>query len=130
MPHFHIDYSPNLEERMDIAAFCETVRLAAIDTGLFPLAGIRIRALRADHVVMADGNPDHAYLDLSIRLRAGRAQDDKEKATALIFAAAEEFCADVLANSSFMLSLEMRDIDPALSPKTSSIRRYIAGAPS
>ncbi len=127
MPHFHIDYSANLEERMDIAAFCECIRMAAIETGIFPLAGIRVRAIRANHVVMADGNPDHAYLDLSIRLRAGRTVQAKTEATAHIFAAAEAFCADVQATSSFMLSLEMRDIDPALSPKTSSIRQYIPG---
>jgi 5-carboxymethyl-2-hydroxymuconate isomerase len=127
MPHFHIDYSPNLEERVDIAGFCEVVRVAAIETGLFPLAGIRIRALKADHVVMADGNPDHAYIDLSVRLRAGRAPDTKKQAMAHIFAAAEAFCAEALANSSVMLSCEMRDIDPELSPKVSSIRRYIPG---
>jgi 5-carboxymethyl-2-hydroxymuconate isomerase len=127
MPHFHIDYSPNLEERVDIAGFCEVVRVAAVETGLFPLAGIRIRALKADHVVMADGNPDHAYIDLSVRLRAGRAPDAKKQAMAHIFAAAEAFCAEALANSSVMLSCEMRDIDPELSPKVSSIRRYIPG---
>ena len=38
MPHFHIDYSPNLEERLDIAGFCDTVRVAAIETGVFPVA--------------------------------------------------------------------------------------------
>ena len=127
MPHFHIDYSANLEERMDIAAFCVAIRDAAAQTGVFPLPGIRVRALKADHVVMADGNPDHAYLDLSIRLRAGRDPQAKADATAHIFAQAEKFCADVLANSSFMLSLEMRDIDPELSPKVSSIRRHLPG---
>lgn len=127
MPHFHIDYSANLEEHMDIAAFCRVVRDAAAETGVFPLAGIRVRAMRADHVVMADGNPDHAYLDLSIRLRGGRTAKAKTRATQHIFAAAEAFCAEVLANSSFMLSLEMRDIDPELSPKVSSIRRYLPG---
>ncbi|MGJ8547237.1 MAG: 5-carboxymethyl-2-hydroxymuconate Delta-isomerase [Sulfitobacter sp.] len=127
MPHFHIDYSSNLEARMDMAAFCAVIRDAAAQTGVFPLAGIRVRALRADHVVMADGNPDHAYLDLSIRLRAGREQAAKEAACAHIFAAAEAFCAEVMATSSFMLSMEMRDIDPALSPKASSIRAYLTG---
>jgi 5-carboxymethyl-2-hydroxymuconate isomerase len=127
MPHFHIDYSANLEERIDMAAFCRVIRDAAVDTGLFPRAGIRVRALKADHVVMADDNPDHAYLDLSIRLRAGREPQAKADAVAHIFAKAEEFCADILANSSFMLSLEMRDVDAELSPKVSSIRRYLPG---
>ncbi len=127
MPHFHIDYSPNLEARLDIAEFCVVIRDAAAQTGLFPLAGVRIRATPAKFVVMADGNPDHAYLDLSIRLRAGRDPTAKSLAVQQIFEAAEQFCADVLATSSFMLSCEMRDIDADLSPKVSSIRRYLPG---
>lgn len=125
MPHFHIDYSPNLEDRLDIAGFCRAVRDAAIETGIFPTAGIRVRATACTHVVMADGNPDHAFLDMSIRLREGRPQDKKERATAHIFAAAEAYCAEVMTTSSFMLSMEMRDIDAALSPKSSSIRKYL-----
>lgn len=127
MPHIQIDYSPNLENRLDVAGLCRSLRDAAVATGILPLAGIRVRAIRADHVVIADGNPDHAYLDISIRLRGGRTDAAKAEATALIFAAAEACCAEVMATSSFMLSLEMRDIDPALSPKASSIRNYLPG---
>ena len=125
MPHFHIDYSANLEERLDIAGLLVVLRDAALATGLFPAAGIRIRATPCAHVLIADGNPDHAFMDISIRLRGGRQQADKERATNMIFAAAEQDCAGVMASSSFMLSLEMRDIDPELSPKASSIRRYL-----
>lgn len=127
MPHIIIDYSPNLEARLDIPGLCRALRDAAVQTGILPLAGLRVRATACDHVVIADGNPDHAFLDISLRLRAGRSQSDKESATARIFAAAEAYCAEVLATSSFMLSFEMRDIDADLSPKTSSIRRYLPG---
>ena len=127
MPHIQIDYSANLESRLDVAGLCRVLRDAAVATGVLPLAGIRVRALKADHVVIADGNPDHAYLDISIRLRGGRTAEAKAQATAAIFAAAEAYCAGVMAASSVMLSLEMRDIDPALSPKTSSIRQYLPG---
>ena len=125
MPHIHIDYSPNLEARLDIAALCRVLRDAAVETGVLPPAGIRVRATACTHVVIADGNPDHAFLDISLRLRAGRSTEDKARATAHIFAAAETFCAEALATSSLMLSFEMRDIDPDLSPKTSSTRRYL-----
>ncbi len=127
MPHIQIDYSANLATRLDVAGLCRALRDAAVATGVLPLAGLRVRAIRADHVVIADGNPDHAYLDISIRLRGGRTPEAKAAATATIFAAAEAFCAGVMASSSFMLSMEMRDIDPALSPKASSIRNYLPG---
>lgn len=129
MPHIQIDYSPNLEARLDIAGLCRALRDAAVDTGILPLAGIRVRATACTHVVIADGNPDHAFLDISLRLRGGRPPQAKAEATAHIFAAAEAFCAKVLESSSFMLSFEMRDIDPDLSPRTSSIRRYLPGDP-
>ncbi len=125
MPHFHIDYSANLEQRLNIAELLTVIRDAAMETGVFPLAGIRIRATACDHWLIADGNPDHAFLDISIRLRAGRPDEAKKQATQHIFAAAEAFCADVMATSSFMLSLEMRDIDPALSPKCGTIRDHL-----
>lgn len=127
MPHIQMDYSPNLESRMDIAGLCRVVRNAAVKTGVLPLAGLRVRATACTHFVIADGQPDHAYLDILLRLREGRSPEDKARATAEIFAAAEAYCAGVLAASSFMLSFEMRDIDAALSPKTSSIRRYLPG---
>jgi 5-carboxymethyl-2-hydroxymuconate isomerase len=127
MPHIQIDYSANLDQRLDVAGLCRSLRDAAVATGVLPLAGLRVRAIRADHVVIADGNPDHAYLDISVRLRGGRSDAAKAEATAMIFAAAEAYCAEVMASSSLMLSMEMRDIDPALSPKASSIRNYLPG---
>ena len=127
MPHILIDYSANLENRLDVAGLCTALRDAALATGILPLAGLRVRAIRADHVVIADGNPDHAYLDISIRLRGGRSDAAKAEATARIFAAAESYCRPAMESSSLMLSMEMRDIDIALSPKASSIRKYLPG---
>ena len=125
MPHFHIDYSPNLEDRLDIAALCRVVCEAAAATDLFPIAGIRVRATACTHVAIANGDPDHAFLDVSVRLRAGRSIEAKKAATAKIFAAMEAYCQGVMETSSLMLSMEMREIDPELSPKASSIRKYL-----
>lgn len=125
MAHIQIDYSPNLEDRIDIAGLCQTLCAAAGETGVFPVAGLRVRAAPARHYAIADGDPKHGFVDISVRLRAGRSQAEKERATAAIFDAAKGFCADVLSTSSLHLSLEMRDIDPDLSPKTSSIRKYL-----
>ncbi|THD72080.1 5-carboxymethyl-2-hydroxymuconate Delta-isomerase [Thalassobius vesicularis] len=127
MPHFIIDYSANLEDALDWPAFCDLLRRTAIDTGVFPMAGIRVRALRADHVSIADGDAQHGYIDLSVRLRAGRDLDTRKRATAAIFAAAEEFLKPVMASRSLALSMEMRDIDPELSPKTGSTRDHLKG---
>ncbi|MDU8928714.1 5-carboxymethyl-2-hydroxymuconate isomerase [Alisedimentitalea sp. MJ-SS2] len=125
MPHFSIEYSANLEEMVDMAALCDHLRQAAIATGVFPMPGVRVRAFRADHVSIADGNPKHAFLDLSIRLRGGRSMEDKARATQEVFDALTSFMAPALAKHSIALSVEMRDINPNLSPKTGTIRDHL-----
>jgi len=128
MPHLTIDYSPNLEADIDMAAFCNHLRIAAIDTGVFPVAGIRVRAFAASHVSIADGDPQHGYIDISIRLRAGRPQERKDSATRAIFAAAKTFLEPIMQRRSLALSMEMRDIDPELSPKCGTIRDHMQKA--
>ena len=125
MPHIAVDYSPNMEECVDIAALCDALRVAAIETGVLPMPGIRVRAFRASHVSMADGDPKHGFIDISLRLRAGRSDAAKRAATAHIFAAAEGFLAPAMSSHSVALSFEMRDIDPDLSPKTGTIRDHL-----
>ncbi|RLK07605.1 5-carboxymethyl-2-hydroxymuconate Delta-isomerase [Ruegeria conchae] len=128
MPHFHVDYSGNLENIVDMSGLCECLRATAADIDTFPMPGIRIRAVRVDHYAIADGNPAHGFIDISIRLRAGRSEDVKQDATRRIFEAANTYLAPAMARHSIALSLEMRDIDPELSPKTGTIRDHMGAA--
>ena len=128
MPHFQIDYSGNLEEIVDMAGLCQCIRAAAVEIVTFPTAGIRVRAIRVDHYAIADGNPLHGFVDISIRLRAGRPDNVKQAATQAIFDAAHSYLAPVMKDHPIALSLEMRDIDPDFSPKSGTIRDYLRGA--
>lgn len=125
MPHIAIEYSANLDAIVDIAALCDTVRRAGLGTGVFPLPGLRVRAHRADFYSIADGDPAHGFIDISIRLREGRPQEKKEAATQAVFNAAKEFLTPCMQSHSIALSLEMRDIDATLSPKTGTIRDHL-----
>lgn len=125
MPHFQIEYSANLEDRIDMAALCERIRATAATIDTFPLAGIRVRATRVDHYAIADGNPKHGFIDISIRLRGGRPTEVKRDAAQRIFEAAQQFITPAMAQHPIALSLEMRDIDPNLSPKTGTIRDHL-----
>lgn len=124
MPHIEIDYSANLEDT-DIARLCDLLRRTAAAQPIFPADGVRVRAHRADHWSIADGAPEHGYLDISVRLREGRAQDAKQAATQALFDAARAHMADALATRPIMLSLEMRDIDAQLAPKVNTVRDWI-----
>jgi 5-carboxymethyl-2-hydroxymuconate isomerase len=120
-----IDYSVNVETDVDIGALCDTLRDVAASIDAFPLAGVKVRAVRVDHYAIADGNPEHGFIDISVRIREGRDMETKQNAAQKIFDAANEFVADVMRRRSLALSLELRDIDAALSPKSGSIRKYL-----
>ena len=126
MPHIALEYSANLEALINIAELCDILRRTGIDTGVFPMAGIRVRALCADHVSIADGDPRHGFIDISVRLRDGRDLDTRKAATAALFAAAKTYLAPVLDKHPIALSLEMRNIDPELSPKLNTIRDFVS----
>lgn len=127
MPHFHIDYSANLDGIVDMGALCEAIRAEAAGIAAFPTPGIRVRATRVDHYAIADGNPKHGFVDISVRLREGRADDVKLDAITRIFEAAKAVLVDVMTTHSIALSAEMRDIDAALSPKCGTIRDHLEG---
>ena len=125
MPHLMIDYSANVEADVDIGAFCETLRKVAASIDAFPVAGVKIRAVRVDHYAIADGNPAHGFIDISIRIREGRDQETKQHAVQKIFDAANDFISDAMQRRSLALSIELRDIGASLSPKSGSIRKYL-----
>jgi 5-carboxymethyl-2-hydroxymuconate isomerase len=125
VPHFHIEYSANLDGLVDMSALCEAVRAQAAMIDTFPTAGIRVRATRVDHHAMADGNPKHGFVDLSVRLREGRADDVKQDAIKRIFATVKDFMGPAMATHSIVLSAEMRDINADLSPKFGNVRDHL-----
>jgi len=128
VPHFQIDYSANLESAVDMGALCEVIRQAAAGIEAFPMAGIRVRAIRVDHYAMADGDPKHGFIDISVRLREGRSAAVKQDAIGRIFAAAKDHLAAAMETRSIALSAEMRDIDAELSPKCGTVRDHLEGS--
>lgn len=127
MPHFTAEYSANLDSTVNMAAFCESIRAAMLETGLFELGAIRVRALRANAYSIADALPQNAFVDMSLRIGTGRSSEDKQRAGALIFAAASAYFAEQLATAHFALSLEIREIDPALSWKANAMHPRLRG---
>ncbi|WP_120632759.1 5-carboxymethyl-2-hydroxymuconate Delta-isomerase [Ruegeria sp. EL01] len=125
MPHFHIEYSANLEEVVDMGQLCEEIRAAAASVDAFPMPGIRVRATRVDHFAIADGDPKHGFIDLSIRIREGRPDAVKQDAVDQVFEALRAFLAPAMADHSIALSAELRDINAALSPKFGNIRDHM-----
>ena len=125
MPHFTIEYSANLDARVDMGAVVELVRKAAIETGIFPLGGIRVRALRCEHYAIADGNPQHGFLAMVLRLGEGRDLAARKKAGEHIFKALSAHLDPVFAASKFALSFDMQINDKETSWKRNNLHEAL-----
>jgi 5-carboxymethyl-2-hydroxymuconate isomerase len=121
MPHFTIEYSANLDSRLDMGDVVELVRRAAVETGIFPLGGIRVRAIRCEHYAIADGNPHHGFLDMVLRLGEGRDLATRQKAGEHIFRTLSDHLDPVFAAGSFALSFDMQINDRETSWKRNNI---------
>jgi 5-carboxymethyl-2-hydroxymuconate isomerase len=121
MPHFTIEYSGNLDARIDMGKVVEVVRRAAVESGIFPLGGIRVRAVRCEHYAIADGNPDLGFLDMVLRLGEGRDLATRKKAGEHIFKALSAHLDPVFAETKFALSFDMQINDKDTSWKRNNI---------
>ena len=121
MPHFTIEYSANLEGRVDIAAVVEVVRNAAVQTGIFPFGGIRVRAIKCEHYAIADGRRNYGFLDMVLRLGEGRDLPTRKQAGEHIFKTLSAYLDPVFANSKFALSFDMQINDKETSWKRNNI---------
>ncbi len=125
MPHLMIDYSANIEPDIDMSRLCEHLRAIAAEIEAFPIAGVKVRAVRVDHYAIADGNPAHGFIDILVRIREGRDLETKKQAVDAIFNAANDFVSPIMQKRSLALSVELRDITAELAPKSGTIRKYL-----
>lgn len=121
MPHCQIEYSANLHGRVDVAALCDRLLATILETGLFEVGAVRVRAFRADAHAIADRHADNGFIDISFRIGTGRSAEEKQRAGEAIFAAATDQLSPLFATPHFALSLEIREIDPVLSWKKNAI---------
>jgi 5-carboxymethyl-2-hydroxymuconate isomerase len=125
MPHFTIEYSANLEGGVDMQAFCEEILRAALATGIFETGAVRVRAIRCDHFAIADKHPQNSFIDVSLRIGAGRDLATRKRVGEELFAAMSAFLATLVASQHFALSFEIRDLNPELSYKRNSIHERL-----
>jgi 5-carboxymethyl-2-hydroxymuconate isomerase len=125
MPHFTIEYSANLDGRVDMAKVVELVRKAAVETGIFPIGGIRVRAIRCEHYAIADGSAQSGFLAMLLRLGEGRDLAARQKAGEHIFKALSGHLDPVFAASRFALSFDMQINDKETSWKRNNIHEAL-----
>jgi len=121
MPHVIIEHSPNLAERIDVAALVHSVHVAALGSGIVPADGLRTRALAAEHAEVADGDPGNVYVAVTARLGPGRNEEEQQGFLQLLVDTVLAQLGDVADDTA--LSVEYQQIDPKLRMNRNGLRR-------
>jgi 5-carboxymethyl-2-hydroxymuconate isomerase len=116
-----MDYSANLDRTVDFDALCRVVHAEILKTGLFEIGAVRVRAIRCEAYAIADLLAENAFIDMSFRIGEGRSEEDKRRTGEAIFKAVIQHLDMLFQTPHFALTLEIREIDPALSWKKNAI---------
>ena len=126
MPHLQIQYSENLSQCADIDELCRRLAKEIVAIGLYPLGGVRVRAFATAHYAIADLHAENKFLDMVFRIGKGRSLEERKQTGDRLMALVEGYFAEELPKGYLMLSLEIVEIEGALSWKTNSVHQRLA----
>ena len=125
MPHLIVEYSANVESRLDLDPLLDRLHQEAIRSGMFPAGGIRVRAYKAENYRIADCHADNAFVHVTAIVGSGRPLDRREQVSRLLFDALCEELAEVQATGPLAISFNMREFDPVLNLKKNNLHEYV-----
>lgn len=130
MPHCRLEYSGNLDTIVDIELLCRLIADDMAASELFETGGVRVRAFRSDHHVIADAHPDNGFIDLTLRIGAGRSMEAKKRFGDQLFAKVAVHLGTLFETPHFALSFEIQEIDTDQSWKKNAIHARLRNPPS
>ena len=74
---------------------------------------------------MADGNPEHGFAHLEVKLGAGRSAEDKKMAAELFFNVFCDHFAEQVAQRGMAISSEMKELEPTLKFNKNNIQDHL-----
>lgn len=113
MPHVIVEYSANLEEDVSARDMIARVHATIVESGVFPIGGVRTRAARRDMYAIADGDPANAFCAVLIRIGRGRDEDTRRRVSQAVLATLADMTAEAFKKRGLSLSVEIQEIDEA-----------------
>lgn len=113
MPHVIVEYSANLEEDVSARDMVARVHATIVESGVFPIGGVRTRAERREVYAIADGDPANAFCAILIRIGRGRDEDTRRRVSQAVLATLADVTAEAFKKRGLSLSVEIQEIDEA-----------------
>lgn len=121
MPHFIAECTDNIREQANLPELFSKVNSALAGTGIFPLGGIRSRAIWLDTWQMADGKHDYAFVHMTLKIGSERSLEDRQKTGEMLFTLIKEHFAQLMSDRYLALSFTMEELDPVLNYKQNNV---------
>ncbi len=124
MPHFIVEYTDNLKAEGDIPGLLKKANQTLLNQGgVFPIGGIRSRAIELSDYVMADDNDDadYAFVHAILKIGAGRDEATKKKVCDDLFEMMKRHFAALFAKRYLALSLELVEFNEGGSYKHNNV---------
>ncbi|QQC67264.1 5-carboxymethyl-2-hydroxymuconate Delta-isomerase [Paraburkholderia ginsengisoli] len=132
MPHLTLEYSANLTGAERIGELCNALAQCLDaqrdnEQKVYPLGGIRVRALRCEQYCIADGRPDAAFLHANLKIGAGRSEAVKRATGDALFALIKQYFAAEFERQGLALSLEIGEFSEAGTWKHNNLHARLKG---
>lgn len=122
MPHFIVEYTDNIKTEANIPLLLEKANKILISKSpLFPVGGIRSRAIELKDYYIADGEEDYAFVHATLKIGAGRSEDEKKATCEELFSAMKDHFAELYNNRYLALSMELFEFSEAGTYKQNNI---------
>jgi 5-carboxymethyl-2-hydroxymuconate isomerase len=121
MPHIIVEYSANLSASIAMPRLLDKLAKKAVETGVFPLGGVRVRAHRCDEYVVADALPENAFVQIWVRIGKGRDLETRKRAGQALFDVLTDHLKPIFAERPLTIGLEMGELDPDLTYRKNNI---------
>ena len=126
MPHLIIEYSANLDGRLELDKLFDALYATALESGVFPIGGLRMRAQRVEHYRIADCHPDNAFVHVTAIIGHGRPLDVRERVSRALFATLTEALDSLYRSSPLAISFHMQEFHPQLNLKRNNLHEHVA----
>ncbi len=126
MPHIMVEYSANLEADLPMRDLVAALHKTALETGVFPIGGLRTRAERRDIYEIADGNPDNTFIAVVARIGAGRDAATRRHVAERLLQTVADATAEIFRRRGLGITVEVAEIDPTASLKLNNLHERMS----
>lgn len=122
MPHFIVEYTSNIKAEAHIPELlAKSNAILMAQAGVFPVGGIRSRAIELTDYCIADGQADYAFVHCNLKIGSGRTDAQKKQVCDQLFNAIKTHFAALFAQRYLALSLELNEFSEAGTYKHNNI---------